>query len=727
MKRIIVALLSLLVVSSAAQEKTDWKAAWISEGNCQSVPNTWIAFRKSVSIDDVPEKLLASIATDSKYWLWVNGENVVYEGGLKRGPSPFDSYYDEVDIAPYLKKGNNTVAVLVWHFGKNGFSHNNSGHAALLFEAVAPGVEILSDRTWDCRIYDAFQTAGGPLPNYRLPESSIRFDARRSMPGWERGEGEIKGKSVIHYTHPSAPMGRLYKRPIPLFKNYGLSDYIGKTTSSDGDTIVCRLPYNCHVHPYLKVKASPGRSIQIFTDNAVVAGTPCLRAEYITKDGEQEYENFGWINGHNVYYVIPKGVEVLDLKFRETGYDTEFTGSFECDDPFLNTLWEKSRRTLYITMRDTYMDCPDRERAQWWGDEVNELGEAFYALSPSAQKLALKGIHELVNWQGTDNIIYSPVPAGNWTKELPLQMLASVGWYGFYTQYFFSGDSSFVSSAYNPVHRYLHEVWRLDKNGLPIEREGAWTWGDWGDNIDMGVLTTCWYYLALKAEREFALQLGKTADATRDLEIMNTIEKCFDATYWDGSAYRSPEYKGETDDRTQAMAVVSGLAGKDKYDAIANTLQTARHASPYMEKYVLESLFVMDKPEQALSRMKERYADMVTDSLSTLYEFWDKQGTVNHAWTGGPLTLLSQKVCGIAPMKPGFEVFVVNPQMGGLKRVSAKVDTKYGLIELSLVRSGKKVKANIAVPQGTQAEVTNASGRKITLPAGRHNVTMLSQ
>ena len=39
-------------------------------------------------------------------------------------------------------------------------------------------------------------------------------------------------------------------------------------------------------------------------------------------------------------------------------------------------MWEKSQRTLYITMRDTYMDCPDRERAQWWGDEVNESGEA---------------------------------------------------------------------------------------------------------------------------------------------------------------------------------------------------------------------------------------------------------------------------------------------------------------------------------------------------------------
>ncbi len=32
-------------------------------------------------------------------------------------------------------------------------------------------------------------------------------------------------------------------------------------------------------------------------------------------------------------------------------------------------------------MRDTYMDCPDRERAQWWGDEVNEVRRGVYSLS----------------------------------------------------------------------------------------------------------------------------------------------------------------------------------------------------------------------------------------------------------------------------------------------------------------------------------------------------------
>ena len=112
----------------------------------------------------------------------------------------------------------------------------------------------------------------------------------------------------------------------------------------------------------------------------------------------------------------------------------------------------------------------------------------------------------------------------------------------------------------------------------------------------MGVLTNCWYYLALKAERAFALQLGKDKDADEISRMMRSIERCFDTKFWTGSAYRSPGYKGETDDRSQAMAVVSGLASKDKYPALTKVLKKEYHASPYMEKYVLEALFQMGEP-----------------------------------------------------------------------------------------------------------------------------------
>ncbi|MDL2265165.1 glycoside hydrolase [Parabacteroides sp. OttesenSCG-928-G07] len=703
------------------------KAWWINTERCQSATNTWLIYRKKVDMEKVPTSLVAHIAADTKYWLWINDEMVVFEGGLKRGPTPNDSYYDSVDIAPWLREGENTIAVLVWYFGKDGFSHISSGKAGLLFAAFADGIEVISDNTWQCSVYDAYQNTEAPFPNYRLPESNIRFDARKAIEGWHTTGFEQRLSPAMSFAPAGfMPMGRLIARPIPQWKNSGLVDY--SEVRRSGDTLFCKLPYNCHITPYLEVEAPAGKQIAIKTDNYDGGSELNVRAEYITREGKQEYESYGWMNGHVVEYIIPEGVEVLAVKYRETGYDTEFSGSFSCNDPFYTELWKRSARTLYVTMRDNYMDCPDRERAQWWGDEVNELGETFYALSPSSHQLAVKGIYELMNWQRRDGTIASPVPAGNWDKELPLQMLASVGWYGFYTQYYYSGDSSFVADIYNRLRYYLHGVWKLDKSGLVIERSGGWNWGDWGDNVDIGVLTNCWYYLALKAEKAFALQLGKTADAESINRQMRTLANCFDSKFWTGSAYRSPGYKGETDDRSQAMAVLSGLASEDKYPAILKVLKKEWHASPYMEKYVLEALFVMGEANYALERMKQRYRKMMAYSYTTLFEGWGigsegfGGGTINHAWSGGPLTLLSQKVCGIQPTSPGFKTFSVIPQLGTLTEVQATVTTHYGNIEVHIQKQKSKIQVKITVPTGTEAIVQFPDGKQKRLTAGVHTV-----
>lgn len=723
-------LLACICTFASAEVKTDWKAQWINTEQCQSASNTWLAYRKTVSIPDVPATLTAHIAADSKYWLWINGRMIVFEGGLKRGPSPYDTYYDSVEIAPYLVPGENTFAVLVWHFGKNGFSHVNSGLAAFLFEAIAPEVEILSDKSWQCGVYNAYQQTEAPYPNYRLSESNIRFDARLAREGWNQpGFNSAFPGAEIASIVGEAPLGKLVKRPIPLFKDFGLKPYPSVRQSAKGDTLFCRLPYNCQFTPYLKIEASEGCTIRLQTDNYLGGGPENIRAEYITRKGVQEYESYGWMSGHEMWYIIPEGVNILEVKYRETGYDTELAGAFQCNDPFLNELWKRSARTLYITMRDNYMDCPERERAQWWGDEVNELGEAFYALSPSSHQLAVKGIHELMNWQRADGSLFSPVPAGNWAKELPLQILASVGWYGFYTQYFYSADSTFVPLIYDRLHRYLHETWQVNNSGLPIERSGEWSWGDWGEQIDMGVLTNCWYYLALKAEKEFALQLGKKEDAEEISRMMYSIEKCFNTKYWTGTAYRSPGYRGENDDRAQAMAVLSGLAQKEKYPALLKLLKKEYHASPYMEKYVLEALFQMGAPDVAMQRMKERYAGMLSyKEYTTLFEGWGVGaegfggGTVNHAWSGGPLTLLSQKVCGIEPISPGFKTFQVKPQMGSLTEASATVPTHYGEIKVSLRKSGRTILIEMQVPEQTNAVVISTNGKIQKVGPGAHNL-----
>jgi len=315
----------ILCIPGLSQAENVWKGKWISFEQSQSKANTWIVFRKDITLATKPSSLTARIVTDTKYWLWINDRMVVFEGGLKRGPERHATYYDEIDIAPYLTEGANTIAVLVWHFGKNGFSHANSGAAGLLFDAVGIDAEIVSDETWQGMVYGAYQDTDAPFPNYRLPESNIRFDARRELTGWNRKgfAGRLSSVSFFEYVNDS-PLGKLVKRPIPLLKDYGLKDYPDVRKSAEGDTLFCKMPYNCQLTPYFKVKAKAGVLIRMQTDNYMGGGSPNIRAEYITRDGEQEYESYGWMNGHEVWYVIPKEVEVLELKYRETGYNAEF-------------------------------------------------------------------------------------------------------------------------------------------------------------------------------------------------------------------------------------------------------------------------------------------------------------------------------------------------------------------------------------------------------------------
>ncbi len=689
---------------------TPWAAKWI--GPEKGAANMWICYRKSFEMGRVPVSVPARLAVDSKYWLWINGKLVVREGGLKRGPTPNDGYYDAIDLAPYLKPGENTIAVLAWYFGKQGFSHKSSGKPGLVMEAALEKGALITDTSWKMRLHPAFATAGEPLSNYRLPEASILFDATKDIGAWMESAYDDSGwgAPVEAGSPPMAPWGNLVQRPIPQWKDYGLKAYTNAAALpavSDGKVIKAALPYNAQVTPYFKIEATPGQKIDIRTDDIKGGGEFSVHAEYITRAGVQEFEAPGWMNGHVVEYTIPAGVKILSLQYRETGYNAEFVGSFACEDGFYNSLWEKSKRTLYVTMRDNYMDCPDRERAQWWGDAVNELGEAFYVFDPPGYQLAQKAILELANWQRPNKTMYSPVPSGNWGAELPPQILASVGKYGFWLYYFYTGDAGTMRAVYPQVRDYL-TLWKLDEEGLVIHRKGEWDWSDWGSNIDIRLLDSVWYHLALQGAIEMAKLCGAEDDLPGWQARLKAVSKGINAVCWNGKEYRSPSYSGDTDDRGNGLAVVAGIAGPEKYAALREVLDKHRNASPYMEKYVMEALFMMDEAQLALDRMKQRYAKMVGSEITTLWEGWDGYGGgngYNHAWSGGPLTMMSQYVLGVGPDKVAYEEYHVLPQMGDLATVEGVVPTVKGNIQVALKRDASSLGLKLVSPKGTTALV----------------------
>ena len=696
-------------------------SATIIRNSAPADTSQWIMFHTTLNITGNPTTNVLRIAADAKYWLWVNGEIEVREGALKRGPNPSDTYIDNLSLK-HLRKGSNDITVMVWYWGRPGFSHRPSGCPGLFFDLNVDGTAYGSDASWLTTIHPSFFTPEGERPNFRLSESNIGFDARKQL-----STDYSTWQHAVEVSPTDADWNNFISRPIPMWKDYGLKNYT--TVERDGNRLVCSLPYNAQVTPYIRLKANAGTEIDIRTDNYFCGGTPNVCALYITRDGEQEYESPGWLNGHKVIYTIPSDAEVLEVKYRETGYDCDFAGSFVCDDNELNALWTKSQRTLYVTMRDNYMDCPDRERAQWIGDVTNELVETFYSLSPSATLLTAKCIREFADWQRADSVLFAPTPESNWNKELPMQSLAMVG-LGTWNYYLGSADTITLRHVFPAFKRYMHK-WQFTPDGTAIYRKGAWDWGDWGYNQDMQAMCQLWVAITFDYYARQCHILGETDEWIWATVTGSKLRSAAHSLLWDGNAFRHPQYTGNTDDRTQALAILAGIASPQEIETILPILNNTRFASPYMERYVLEAMCRAGYTSHAMTRLKERYQPMADSAYTTLWEIFDLNDmsgnggnwSINHAWSGAPLIILSQFIAGITPLEPGFTAVKIAPQPCHLKAINATLPTAWGNVTINLDLNECTMQVNTAVPATIVAPtgfLLNDKHHALQVNAGKH-------
>ena len=188
------------------------------------------------------------------------------------------------------------------------------------------------------------------------------------------GEGMaqlLRLRPAVHTTR-SADTTRMNTR----IKDYGLKPYLRLSKDlphSEDSTwkLVCTMPYNCQFQPWIQVDAPAGQVLKFNSSNPLVHYlTPTETCA--TSTDKHEYEALQWVSGEGAIYTIPPGVTVKAVQYRETGYNTAFTGFFTCNDEDFNILWRKAARTAYLCMRDHFYDCPDRERVGFWGDGTPE-------------------------------------------------------------------------------------------------------------------------------------------------------------------------------------------------------------------------------------------------------------------------------------------------------------------------------------------------------------------
>lgn len=699
------------------QEKEDefvWQAKyiWFQEDEGLSYldkRNKWACFRKTINIDSKRDikNVTAKIAADSKYWLYINGEIVVKEGGLKRGEKPESTYYDEVILDDYLQKGENTIAVLVWYFGKTSYSHISIKDASFLFQVQIGEQTIISDNSWKTIQNPAF-LKDIPIINPRLSEENIYYDAREELANWYKIDFDDSSWENAKELGNAGelPWGELIKRNIPFFEYSEIREYENfsslKNKTVDKNTLLAlELPYNMQIVPYLKVEAKEGQKIYITLDEEYDSVGKEHKTTYITKNGIQEFESPAWINGEKIFYLIPKDVKIISLGYRETGYKIEKAGSFSTNDEFYNKLWNKAYTTLYLNMRDSYMDCPDRERAEWWGDASIDMEEAVYSLDPNANYLYQKAVNTLIGWR-YDGILMTISPSNELNNmHLPIQML--LGIVSMYDYYLYTGELDFLEQIYPVVKEYLYK-WNIEPDGLASYTEGyaLWRWEDSSGYCDYVAAENAWYYYALSKFYDMAIVLDKQEDLLDIESRLNCIYVSFNDNLWRGDGYR--EWGNESyDTRVNAVAVLSGLANEDMYEDITTILMGNTENSPFMEKYILEALCKMGKIEEAQERMKSQYSGMVNSNLSTVWEYFDEStGSKNHAWAGGPIVIMSKYFAGITPSFPGFDEINVKPQFGSLTNINAKVNTVSGAVEINAEKTSERIKIELDTPTKTR-------------------------
>jgi hypothetical protein len=477
-------------------------------------------------------------------------------------------------------------------------------------------------------------------------------------------------------------------------KDFGLKDFIrvSKALPRAEDKpwrLVCEMPYNCHFQPWIEIEGEAGKTILFNSSNPLV--------QYLTKTescptlaGDHVYEAKEWVSGEGAVYTIPAGVMVKAVKYRETGYDTSFAGSFQCDDEDFNVLWKKAARTAYVCMRDHFYDCPDRERVGFWGDGTPELGQCFYIFDAASHQLCKELVRRKLE-----------------PKFYPGQHLEFLGEYGLWFYYMQTGDLESMRAVYEPTKTFLFDTYKFGDRH---------TWFDWGKEVkDTAVIETCFYYNCLETLKNIALATGHEADVPAIERKLATIKSGFDTRFWKDGYYMSSQV-ATPDDRANAMAVNAGLAERSKWPAIFDNVLTKKtYASCFFDRWVLEALCAMGKQDYALNRMRARYKTMIPCAFTTLWEHYDRWwasyidafdegSSLNHGWNP-PAIILSRDIAGIAPVAPGWSAFQVLPKEGFLNALKVVVPSIKGAVTVEINKTASEYGLSLASPAGATAIV----------------------
>lgn len=545
---------------SAIERDEPWLGHWIG-AEAAPVPdlddavtgNAWgrgfsrVLFRKAFHLDAVPQAAPLRVTADSRFVLWVNGQEV------GRGPvraQPRRWRYEAFDIAPLLQTGANAVGVLVTYYGKATSwwqpgppEGGINGDACLVLDARLAGADDLAtDADW--RVHRS--TAWSRIAASGVPCEVL--DARELPTGWTLpgfDDGSWPTATILTARHwgglgrsrpPVSPYGKLLPRPLAV---------LGGDTVRPAAVLDSRIrakPVWAGAHPGARAVQhlhSPGKPIgppadlplsasiradqtldMVLDFGAVTAGfvqvdidapagtvlelayreKPKLvggagttsdyetGARYICPGGRAIYSALEPAGLRYLYLTAhaAEGAEVTvtDVAVRENVYPHAGRAYFTSDDAELDRIYRAGIRTVQLNSFDAYTDCPTREQRAWVGDGV--VHQMVHLATNEDWRLA-KHYVELAHSPRSDGILPLSV-AGDFEQYEGFTIPDwSLHWvHGVHNLYRYTGDRERLAPYLPSVERVLR--WyepHLDEHGT-LSDLPEWNLVDWSSVFTTG-------------------------------------------------------------------------------------------------------------------------------------------------------------------------------------------------------------------------------------------------
>ena len=773
-----------LVNAQSEPDSKLWKAQWITSSSAPQRELAILHFRKTIELSRQPAHFIVDVSADNQFLLYVNGQRV---GGGPSRADLAHWRYETYDLAPFLHQGRNVVAATVWNFATHAALAQMTDRLGFLLHGSSEQERIAdTDSSWEVEQEMGIGILAANTPDfYYAAEPGIAVDASRFDWSWDTASPEHQeswtaavpiSRGALRGETDAPNNWQLVADPLPPMEM--TLEPAGTVVRSAGIPTSTGFPnaaVTVPAHTHASVLLDRGHLTTAYPGLTASGSDATIRLTYAEAlvDAQGQKGNRNEIEGKHIFGLVDEFLpsstshEFIPLSWRTwrylqldietkdqpviierlrswfTAYPFVEKASFHSDDPSLEAIWQIGWRTARLDAHDTYMDTPYWERLQYVGD--TRLQALISDVVAGDDRLGRQAIESFNDSRIPDGLTQSLYPSSL------LQMIPtfSLLWIGMvHDFYMYRNDPDFVRrqmpGTRTVLEWFLH---RQRRDGL-LGKIEWWPFVDWGKDFEYGIppqdedggssVLTLQFIEALRyaAELEQAYGDPRVAQDYRraaDHAAQGIRQLCWNEQF--GLLADTPAQQHFSQHANilgiwldvipadqQKKVLTEILSTSDSGFTVTGTVPAMTLATYYFRFYLARALEHVGMADDYL-RLLKPWRDMVALGLTTWAESPEPTRSDSHAWSAHPNYDLLTIVAGIRPQSPGFGSVLIEPHLGGLKRVHAALPIATGLVDVEYAQTANGVEAEITLPVGVSGELV-WKARKTPLHPGKQNLNL---